>query len=195
MVRGLAPGIPRVPKADGRDGARSRQAARGAPVSSRRVEGKGPPAKIGQGRPGEISANPYRVSIFCLWVWHVAEAPLEGRRDAAWITASASCGLRPLHLNGHFYRVKVIWVVLVNPVCQAFRKNRALPAIRPPQQSASSDSPANHAGIIPPESFEAGRFHTAWVRSERSFVGGCRSSESSGPHASHPAKRPSRKVR
>jgi hypothetical protein len=88
----------------------SRRAARGAPVSSRHAGARGAPAKIGHGRPGEIFANPYRVSIFCLWIWHAAEAPLECRRDAAQTTASASFGLRPLHLNGHFYPVKVIWV-------------------------------------------------------------------------------------
>jgi hypothetical protein len=195
MVRGLAPGIPRAPKATARDGP---WVSPGRPWRARFS-----PARRRQGGPGQncpgTTWRDFRQPVpgfnFCLWVWHAAEAPLEGRRDAARTTASASFGLRPLHLNGHFYPVKVIWVVLVNPVCQAFRKNRALPAIRPPQQSASSDPPANRAGIIPPELFEAGRFHTAWVRSERSFVGGCRSSESSGPHASHPAKRPSRKVR
>src|ERR1017187_6856568 len=36
-----------------------------------------------------------------------------------------------------------------------------------PQRSASSGPPANRAGIIPPESFEAGRFHTAWVSRDR----------------------------
>src|SRR5450756_2027274 len=35
----------------------------------------------------------------------------------------------------------------------------------------SSGPPANRAGIIPPESFEAGRFHTAWVKSGQTVAG------------------------
>ena len=78
---------PDAPKADRRTARRSRRDARGAPVVSRRAKGKGPPAKIAQGPPGEIFANPYRVSIFCLWVWHAVKASLEGRMDAARTTA------------------------------------------------------------------------------------------------------------
>jgi hypothetical protein len=55
-------------------------------------------------------------------------------------------------------------IILADPVFKAVRKQRALPAIR-----ASTKRPIrshiNRAGIIPQESFEAERFHTARVKS------------------------------
>jgi hypothetical protein len=51
-------------------------------------------------------------------------------------------------------------IALADPVFQAFRKKRALPAIRALNKSPHPP-PANRAGIIPRESNKAVRFHTA----------------------------------
>jgi Zn-dependent protease len=60
-------------------------------------------------------------------------------------------------LFGYAKPVPVNFRALRNP------RQRALPAIRPLNEALHLILPANHAGIIQPESFEAGRFHTAWT--------------------------------
>jgi len=52
-------------------------------------------------------------------------------------------------------------VVLVDPVVQAFRKQRALAAIYSLDKSASSDPPQIAMESYRTESFQVGRFHTA----------------------------------
>src|ERR1700720_3093739 len=54
-------------------------------------------------------------------------------------------------------------IVLADPVFQAFRKQRALSAIHALNEAPHPIPPANHARIIPRESYKAGRFHTARV--------------------------------
>jgi hypothetical protein len=50
-----------------------------------------------------------------------------------------------------------------DPVFKAFRKQRALPTIRPFNEALHPILPANRAGIISRESHQARRFHTARV--------------------------------
>src|SRR5260370_23618516 len=54
-------------------------------------------------------------------------------------------------------------IVLADPVFKAFRKQRALPTIRPFNEALHPILPANRAGIISRESHQARRFHTARV--------------------------------
>src|SRR2546422_10974020 len=54
-------------------------------------------------------------------------------------------------------------IVLADPVFKAFRKQRALPTIRPFNEALHSGPPANRAGIISRESHQAQRFYTARV--------------------------------
>src|SRR5262250_3155621 len=56
------------------------------------------------------------------------------------------------------------WVVLVDPVVQAFRKQRALAAIYSLDEALHPIPPGNRDGIVPHESRQVGRFHTAWVK-------------------------------
>src|SRR5664279_5398939 len=59
-------------------------------------------------------------------------------------------------------------IVLADPVFQAFRKQRALPAIRALNKSLHPiPRPTICAGIIPRESNNAVRFHTASVISDQ----------------------------
>jgi hypothetical protein len=51
------------------------------------------------------------------------------------------------------------WVVLVDPIIQAFGKQRRLPAIRPLDEALHRDLPPK----IAQELYHAGRFYTAWV--------------------------------
>src|ERR1039457_5552695 len=63
-------------------------------------------------------------------------------------------------------------IVLADPVFQAFRKQRALPAIRALNKSIHPiPRPAICAGIIPRESNNAVRFHTASVISGQTNAG------------------------
>jgi hypothetical protein len=52
-------------------------------------------------------------------------------------------------------------VILVNPIIQAFGKQRRLPAIHPLDEALHRDLPPKIAS----QSYQAGRFHTAWTRS------------------------------
>ena len=80
-------GSPKSPKAAGRDGPR---VSPGRPWRARFF-----PACRSQGGPGQkcpgATRRDFRQPVsgfnFCLWVWHAAEAPLEGRRDAPWTMA------------------------------------------------------------------------------------------------------------
>src|SRR5664279_1865023 len=63
-------------------------------------------------------------------------------------------------------------IVLADPVFQAFRKQRALPAIRALNKSLHPiPRPTISAGIIPRESNNAVRFHTASVISRQTVPG------------------------
>jgi hypothetical protein len=55
-------------------------------------------------------------------------------------------------------------VVLVDPIIQAFGKQRRLPAIYPLDEALHRDLPPKIAS----ELYHAGRFHTAWVELSRS---------------------------
>src|SRR5664279_485756 len=66
-------------------------------------------------------------------------------------------------------------IVLADPVFQAFRKQRALPAIRALNKSLHPiPRPTICAGIIPRESNNAVRFHTASVIRDRPIRRQCR---------------------
>jgi hypothetical protein len=57
------------------------------------------------------------------------------------------------------------WIVLADPVFHALREQSALPTVRTLNEALHPNTPANHAGIIPRESQQAQRFHTAIVTS------------------------------
>ena len=62
----------------------------GPPVASPFLPGVPKPRGPGQKCPGATRRDfrqPVSGFNFCLWVWHAAEAPLEGRRDAPWTMA------------------------------------------------------------------------------------------------------------
>src|SRR5438067_11445675 len=56
-------------------------------------------------------------------------------------------------------------IILANPIFQAFRKKRALSAIRALDEAFHQIPPRIRAGIITRESLRSERFHTAWVKS------------------------------
>src|SRR5690242_9081585 len=55
------------------------------------------------------------------------------------------------------------WIILVDPVFQDIPETACSGRDLLPRRSASSDLPANRDGIVPHESRQVGRFHTAWV--------------------------------
>src|SRR5882724_5394472 len=55
-------------------------------------------------------------------------------------------------------------VVLIDPIIQAFGKQRRLPAIHPLDEALHRDLPPKIAS----QAYHAGRFHTAWVESSPS---------------------------
>jgi hypothetical protein len=56
-------------------------------------------------------------------------------------------------------------IVLVDPILQALRKQRALGAILPFNEALHPDPPQNGTGILQRESHQAQRFYTIWVKS------------------------------
>src|SRR5437660_12207744 len=54
-------------------------------------------------------------------------------------------------------------IILANPIFQAFRKERALSAIRAFNEALHQIPPRIRAGIITRESLLSERFYTAWV--------------------------------
>src|SRR5205807_10031125 len=55
-------------------------------------------------------------------------------------------------------------IILANPIFQAFRKERALSAVRAFNEALHQTPPRIRAGIITRESPRSERFYTAWVK-------------------------------